>query len=86
MGRNVGEGDVVETLEGGDRGVDLDNDLAQLSVQFLLRVLKVHTLSAIWISSGVAPTEAPGTKLPSSRISVASTTVTSRLLLGRSFV
>jgi hypothetical protein len=28
VGRNVGESDIVETLEGGDRGVDLDDDLS----------------------------------------------------------
>jgi hypothetical protein len=27
VGRNVGEGNIVETLERGDGGVDLDDDL-----------------------------------------------------------
>lgn len=34
VGRNVGEGDIVETLKGGDRGVDLNDDLPSAIVSF----------------------------------------------------
>jgi hypothetical protein len=34
VGRNVGKGDIVETLEGGDRGVDLDDNLPSTIVSF----------------------------------------------------
>jgi hypothetical protein len=44
------------------------------------------TLSAIWISSGDAPTDAPGIIPPSSVMAEASTTTTSSFLFGRSFV
>ena len=88
-------GDVVEAVEVGDRRVDLDNDLGACQSHeahvlggpvLWAERLVLRTLSAIWMSSGVAPTDAPGTMLPSGLMQLASTTATSSELLGRSLV
>jgi hypothetical protein len=39
VGRNVGKGNIVETLEGGDSGVDLDDDLLNAIVSSILLFL-----------------------------------------------
>lgn len=61
------------------------DEYCQHEVERRVRGAKL-TLSAIWISSGEAPTDAPGIIPPSSVMAEASTTTTSSFLFGRSFV
>jgi hypothetical protein len=76
----------VEAFEGGDRGVDLDDDCqkseSELSSTEVERRTIVALFSADWMISGVAPTDAPGTMLPSSQIAVASMIAQSKGYLG----
>jgi len=65
----------------------LTSTMIYIAVSFSsLRTPSDPTLSAIWINSGDAPTDAPGIMPPSSVIAVASTITTSSFLLGRSLV